>query len=375
MPTLPKMAMDRQKQINYCAFCPKLCRFVCPVALHSRRETDTPAGKYALLYLQEKGTIDFDCELASVMYQCTQCNAGRWACDHKINNESGIWEARRDAVAKGVEPEQVRAIRDRYKKFGSAHGKDLGTELLGLVPKDYLDRDSSLLYFPSCTTIADRPENVKDTVKILSALFDRDFAVGGGAGQCCGYLLYTLGYEEDFVELGKTLSGELSKYNKIVSGDPACVYTLKHLYPKYGMALEAEILHTSELFFQHLDGLVALAGGKDDGSAHFYHDPCYLGRFLGVYEQPRQLLKIFGGGVLMEFSRRLEHTECCGGGGGFPVVSPGLASLIAKSRLSEPKEHDPVSLVTSCPTCEVMFSRSCPEAQVKDLVNVIAKRI
>ena len=367
--------MDRQKQINYCTFCPKLCRFVCPVALQSRRETDTPAGKYALLYLQKKGTLNFDAELASVMYQCTQCNAGRWVCDHQINNEEGIWEARRDAVVKGVEPANARSAKDFFLVFGSHQGTNLLGRLRGEIPEFFFGRQASIVYMPSCSTIVDRPQNIRDTVKILSVLYGSAFTVYDSPQQCCGYILHTLGYEEEFVENAKVVSKELSKYKQIIIGDPACVYTLRHIYPSYGLGIHAQIFHTSEFFHQHIDELVSHVGKIPEGPAAFYHDPCYLGRYLGIYDEPRVLLKTFGGGVVKEFNRRLEHTECCGGGGGYPLISPKLASKIAKTRLIQTKEHSHAYVVSACPTCEHMFSTACPEVEVKDLVNVIAENI
>jgi Fe-S oxidoreductase len=103
-------------------------------------------------------------------------------------------------------------------------------------------------------------------------------------------------------------------------------------------------------------------------AAAFYQDPCYLGRWLGVYEAPRRLAGKALEGV-REFSRAANPSECSGGGGLLPVTMPEAARAIADHRLVELREAKVSTVVTACSTCKRMLARDDVEAI--DLVELL----
>jgi Fe-S oxidoreductase len=98
-----------------------------------------------------------------------------------------------------------------------------------------------------------------------------------------------------------------------------------------------------------------------------YHDPCHLGRRLGCYEPPRQLLQR-AVTQLDELTHHHEAATCCGSGGLLPQTDPPLASAIARERLSEQPANLP--LISACPACQSHLGRN-GSGQVYDLLEVL----
>jgi Fe-S oxidoreductase len=101
----------------------------------------------------------------------------------------------------------------------------------------------------------------------------------------------------------------------------------------------------------------------------FYHDPCYLGRWLGVYEAPRHLARK-AVDELREFARARAQAECSGGGGLLPLTMPRTADAIADHRLSEMQRSGVATVVTACATCKKRMTRNGVTAV--DIVELLA---
>ena len=97
-----------------------------------------------------------------------------------------------------------------------------------------------------------------------------------------------------------------------------------------------------------------------------YHDPCHLGRQMGVYEEPREIIKNLGYEILeMELNRG--ESFCCGGGGGVKSNEPELANKIAKDRLSQAKKTGAKIICTACPLCYLHLKENSQDLEVKEL--------
>jgi Fe-S oxidoreductase len=95
---------NHKKQIDYCAYCPKLCRFACPVGQVVERETVTPTGKAVALKLVAESKAEFDREFAELVYLCSGCRITQTYCEHDIDVFPALEKARAEAVKKGVAP-------------------------------------------------------------------------------------------------------------------------------------------------------------------------------------------------------------------------------------------------------------------------------
>jgi Fe-S oxidoreductase len=171
-----------------------------------------------------------------------------------------------------------------------------------------------------------------------------------------------------------------AKFTKILTTDPHTYHVVKHEYagngsgPLHGV----EVLHIAEL----LDRLVRegkLVFEKPLGGRVTYHDPCYLGRYNGVYEAPRHLLRALGV-RLVEMKRNRRDAYCCGAGGGRIWMEdvPGIKERPAENRVREAAGLAGVdTLVVSCPKDLVMFQDALKTTQlesalaVKDLVQLV----
>ena len=366
------MFKEFNKEIEYCTYCPKLCRFACPAANADYHETSTPWGRQTLLHLIRSGKQELTRELGMAFYQCAYCLICREFCDHEIEVPRVMQAAREEVVKSNLAPKEVVQFLSFFSEKNNPVGDDLGKRVRAVVPDRYLNPDAQVVYWAGCSALYHFPENVTDTIKIFEALDVNYVSVYDGALQCCGEPLDVLGLTEQYRDLAARNYKALKKYKQIISGCPACVYFLRVKYPELGFKLTDKIYHISE-FLAPL-----LAKGRAPvrnlySQKLIYHDPCYLGRHLGVYDQPRDILREVCYEPVEEFSWNRNHSYCCCGGGGLQSTKPNLAKNIVNRRLKEYFEGEDKVLVTACPSCQRSFARADDRVRVLDIVNVVAK--
>jgi Fe-S oxidoreductase len=361
-----------EREIEYCSYCPKMCRFACPVAKVTCSEASTPTGKMTLLKLARDGAMEFDSELAELMYQCSGCLLSRTYCEHNIEVIGAFEAARAVAVEKGFAPERVMAFGAAWGKFGNPYGNNLVSKLERLAQGRHFEK-KPVLVFAGCTMTHYFPETVKDLFAVLDKL-GLDFEVFKENHVCCGYPLFATGHWQVFEEHKKWLTEKISGYDTILSPCPTCAYFLKTFYLKPGLVNAGKIQHITEFIAEKIDRVKLQSKVAEKV---VYHDPCHLGRYLGVYEAPRKLLQKVCADGFTEFAEHGDQAGCCGGGGGLPLAHPGIARGISRGKLSEFKELGGQVLATACPMCERMFTRTGREQGmvVKDLVSLLAQNM
>ncbi|MCZ7585084.1 MAG: (Fe-S)-binding protein [Deltaproteobacteria bacterium] len=157
-----------------------------------------------------------------------------------------------------------------------------------------------------------------------------------------------------------------------MSGSPQCVHELRTIYPEMGFKVTPKVFHTSEFLWPIIkEGRLELK--RTFSGPVMYHDPCTLGRYLGVYDEPRNILQEVTKQPVIEFSRNRRFADCCGGIGGLKVMNPKAARDIAERRLEEYREGDKKVLVTACPSCEQQFRAAGDDVEVMDLISVVAR--
>ncbi len=364
--------MKMKKQIEYCAYCPKMCRFSCPVAQVECSETVTPTAKATILKLVHEGALPFDREVGELIYLCSACIITRTYCEHDIEVFSPFEAARMEAVKKGVAPERVQKYAGKWLRQRNPFDEDLAEVIRDRAPKGRLGRTGTVL-FPGCVTAHHFPEQVTDACKVLEAA-GVDYRVLDSDEVCCGYPLLTLGHEKEFIEQAGRMAEILKEADLVVSPCPSCVYFLKQRFAEYGAPISAPVVHITELLNEKLDNLRVKS---TDESTWIYHDPCYLGRYLGVYDPPRKVLKAATGSEPLEFFESREAATCCGGGGGLPVASLHTAEQIALEKMEKAPEYQTANVATACPTCQRMLARAGREhgLQVDHVVSILSRSI
>jgi len=142
----------------------------------------------------------------------------------------------------------------------------------------------------------------------------------------------------------------VAKVQKIVAICPHCVRTISNDWREYGVAPEIE--HHSEFMARHQSRLPNQRGGLGN-EAIVYHDPCYLGRYRNIYEEPRTVVSLAG--ELVEAERNHERSFCCGAGGGLAFLGEETGERVSHVRAKELVETGAGTIGTACPFCNTMF--------------------
>jgi Fe-S oxidoreductase len=170
---------------------------------------------------------------------------------------------------------------------------------------------------------------------------------------------------------------ETAKVQKIVAICPHCVRTISNDWREYGVAPEIE--HHSEFMARHIDRLPkqgAAIGAA--GETIVYHDPCYLGRYRDVYEEPREV--VARAGELMEAPRSHEKSFCCGAGGGLAFLGEENGERVSHVRAAELAGTGAQIVGTACPFCNTMFRDalavvSTTPPQLLDIAQLTARAL
>jgi Fe-S oxidoreductase len=217
----------------------------------------------------------------------------------------------------------------------------------------------------------------RDALKILNYLGIKPAVLDNE--RCCGHDLYWLGQDEKFEQLGRLNLKEIekSKAKTIVTACPECAYTLKEIYKEKLGANSFEVKHISEIVAENLGRLKF----NDLDLEITFQDPCRLGRYLGIYDQPRESLKAIPGVRLYEMSHSKRGAICCGITN---WMNCGTSShQIQRSRLTEARDTGAKVLVTACPKCRIHFQCfQCGQGdnektniELRDFTNIIASAI
>ncbi len=205
--------------------------------------------------------------------------------------------------------------------------------------------------FYVCCTIAYDPR-VQVIAQNMVRLLDKtgvDYAFLGDDESCCGSEVFTLGEEGLFEMIVEDNTELLNEYQarRIIALSPHCFTTFKTRYPD----LNKPVLHYTELLAELLDqGKLVFKDGL--AKKIVFHDPCYLGKQSGVFDEPRRLLKAVEGVELVEFNRSRERSLCCEGGGGkMWVESESKKERLAETRIKDARALGADIVAVACPFC------------------------
>lgn len=214
---------------------------------------------------------------------------------------------------------------------------------------------------------------LRSLVKVLRAA-DVDFAVLGDEERDSGDVARRLGDEATFQSLAKRNIATLSKYRfkRIVTCDPHSFHVLGNEYGELGG--DYEVRHHSTFIAELYDaGKLAFAPWK--GGRVTYHDPCYLGRYNGEFEAPRNVLKALGIEVA-EMERSGFRSRCCGGGGGAAITDVPGKQRIPDMRMGDVGETGADMVAVGCPQCTAMLEGVVDStAEVRDIAELVANAL
>ena len=320
------------------------------------------------------------------IWRCTTCGTCPSRCPRGVNQiEIGV-SLRRIATEYGVFPDSVNpviTVSDSLMAEGNPFNFERGKRAdwaEGLNVKTFTE-GMEVLYFPGCYLSYDpRMKKVAAaTAKILNAA-GVDYGILGSKESCCGESIRKTGNEELFKHLAKENIKHFidQGVKRILVSSPHCYHTFKNEYPEFNVHFE--VVHMSE-YLQELIEEGRLKPSKDYNQKITYHDPCYLGRHNGVFDQPRNVLKQVPGTELAEMADYRENSFCCGGGGGRIWMETPKGERFSDLRLQQALDTGATTLVTACPYCITNFTDSSlgleegQAIEIKDLTEVIAEVI
>jgi Fe-S oxidoreductase len=319
-----------------------------------------------------------------VLWACTTCYACDQECPLFIEHVTPIVDMRRYLVIEGRIDGELQDALANLGRYGNSFGKSARARARWTrkaEPKIKDAREEAVDYLWFVGDYASYSPTLKEVTQKTAQVFHQagiDFGILYDSENHSGNDVRRVGEEglfEMLVEKNISAMAE-SDYKTIVTTDPHTYNALKHEYPPE-INGDRPILHYTEL----LDQLISsgqLKFTKKLGRKVTYHDPCYLGRYNGIYNAPRRIIEATGC-ELVEMPRHGDRALCCGAGGGRIWMEEGeVTERPSESRIREATELNGVTdFVVTCPKDVTMYKDAVKTTgheeniEVKDLIELV----
>ena len=407
---------DLRRAAELCEFCPKMCRFACPVSEISSRETWTPWGKVSLAALAGRAP---DASMAVAFGACSGCLRCQTYCAHANDVPAILYSARGGAVRAGSAPRAWTDVALQMSTAGHAESQDLlgvhrriatwaRSVEVQVKPEEEQVRTSAAraeprpvasfgpvpipsalravagrvtsfvrsapaagprgpMLFPGCDALAQGGRVVRETIAVASTL-GAPLLLGPEGALCCGLKLVEAGHPEMFaahaarVRTALVGPGRRAEPVHLVLLSPGCVRAIRERWPPLPDGSRVE--HVTTYLSHALAGRQDLRDRPPVAGAVTYHDPCELARGLSELTAPRALLA----SAVEEVREPLRcgtDASCCGASGLLPRTLPDVARAIAEDRRRE---------LDACGAPAVTASPACAAAlEASDVVSLLAR--
>ncbi len=323
------------------------------------------------------------------VWACTTCAACVEACPVTIEHIDKIVDQRRFlALMEGSMPPEAQRSMTNIERAGNPWGEPRearGEWADGLGIPTFAERpDAEYLYFVGCAASYDR-RNQKVARALASILKAAgiSFAILGREETCNGDPARRLGNEYLFQLQAQqnieTLNGHHVK--KVIASCPHCFNTIANEYPQLGGSYE--VVHAVPLVQRLIaEKRITLKDGMDEVVA--YHDPCYLGRHNGIYDEPRSVLDAIPGVERREIApHHRERGFCCGAGGGRMWMEEKMGQRVNHRRVEQlvMAQPDATKVASGCPYCLIMLDEGvgakgiAEKTKPVDIIELVAARL
>jgi heterodisulfide reductase subunit D len=351
---------------------------LCPTYARDECFTFSAGGLLYVVKALIDNKIEYSQPIAELLATCTGCGA----CDSRcgiirsqtpfVNPLDIIRIARYESVKRGFIPQgYAQKIAIEVKKTG-----DFGHPNNFQIPETIKSAKADAIIFAECFHTSAQDQIAEATARVLEKIGE-PVSVFSNKG-CCGSTLYDYGFWDQLKPLVRAQWEAMNKLNNktFVFLDPHCQEFIRKRYP--------EILSDYKpVKTQHISQILAAAFQEDKLKSKksstlkvSYHDPCFLGRGLGIYDAPRKVLYALSGVKLIEMDRNKQNSFCCGARA-VGNYMPQMAKWTARERIKEFQATGAELLITACPYCKTIFQEVLPEkdrAKVKDLVELVDER-
>ena len=271
---------------------------------------------------------------------------------------------------RGLTPKGLHQAAETTSQLKNPYGKPANERFHWLKDKSHIDRKSKIAVFVGCTPSYVRRSAAQDAIEVLDKL-GVDYTIASGEW-CCAHPLMSAGERDKAKEF---MQHNIETYRnlgveQILFICPGCQATFTNELPELlGEAVPFKLIHLVELIAEEINSGRASITGMPSNPTITYHDPCTMGRQLGIFEAPRQIIKSIPGIRFMEMPRHGKDSFCCGSGSFVRLDFPELTNAAGTERFNEAANTGADILVTSCTSCLTVFQQV--RAQNKDSMEVM----
>ena len=356
-----------ETRASACVDCGK-CTVACPVAGYD-------AGFSPRRLVDDVRARQADELAGSNLWDCITCGRCEVHCQSGVDFTGMVKQVRAEAKTQGFSGDCTHGgaleslmtllarpgIRqDRSSWLGNTAGIDMQSDtayFMGCLP--YLD----IIFADLGVKLVD---TARGAVGLMNAARISPALLPGE--RCCGHDLLWAGDESGFIELARQNIEEINKSGarRVVTTCAECYYTLAFEYPRHIGDTGVEVVHITQLLEQN--GLRENLSFSARPGTVTYQDPCRLGRFAGVYEEPRNLLGAVPGVELYEMERNRGQALCCGT---TAWINCGQVNKqIQTERLNEAAATGAGKLITACPKCQIHLACALHDGRLDKQINV-----
>ena len=373
----------KKTNVYFCLDCGK-CTSICPVALRNSDFSPRSIIGKAVHLSQEDFLKD------NLLWECLTCRTCRERCPSDVYFSGFIRDVRFEAAKLGnrTECSHGGALQSLMRIMTKPNIQQ--NRLDWITPNLRTSQDSEYLYFVGCSPYFNvffnnldlkTIDTAKSTVKILNYLGIKPVIMDNE--RCCGHDLLWTGDIENFKKLAEHNIREIEKTGckKIIVSCPECYTALKVDYPKYFYDLGVDVIHISEILVENITNNKLKFKRFRKKLKVTYQDPCRLGRYSGIYEEPREVIRAIEGLEFIDMPRSRKGAICCGTSAWANCNS--VSKQIQVDRLKEAKSTKADYLITACSKCEIHFKCAMSDENISsdakinllDLTTLAAERL
>ncbi|NHJ24493.1 MAG: (Fe-S)-binding protein [Candidatus Lokiarchaeota archaeon] len=371
-----EMAFDRCIKCSTCKYSYKNFEKSCPSGEKFLFESYWASGRIRIIRGVLNGELDWTDELIDPIFACTTCGACMDSCqaphaDYIVE----MIETLRELAVQHIGPaKNQQFLVSRCEESCNPYGEP-NSDNEDLKKKYNLPDKAEWVYFIGCTSNY-RQQSLRDATLRFLKKAKIDFTLVDE--HCCtspmirtGQLSIVKDYMNYNIAQIKNTGAK-----KVITSCAGCYKTLINDFERFGEEMGLEIYHSLELVKQLLDKK-KLKFKSGYNKTVTYHDPCHLGRHMGIYELPREIYKQIPDLKLVEMKRNRNFSWCCGAGGGVKIGYPDWAIEISKERLEEAKETGATVITSTCPFCKTNLTDANEaynfDFEVLDLMEILDK--
>ena len=340
-----------------CVECGK-CTSLCPMA----KIDPEFAPRLLVVKAQEGEGYNIGIETDSDLWKCLTCEVCSRMCPYEVFFSDFVRRLRNVARASGNTPRHCQdGLLMRVANLKAANNDKIKVEPKWLTGELKIADKGDVYLFTGCYSLMDaiysnlNPE-LNNTVHAAVRLLNKAGVVPAVSKNevCCGHDFIWSGDEEKGKELGEKNLNIIKETGAktVVFLCPEGLMTFENEYTRFFGEQELEFIHISEYLLDLIDD--GKLNFKDESITVTFHDPCRLGKYLGIYESPRELLENINGLNISEMEKSKDKGECCGQS---LFLNCGKTHhQLQKLRLEEAKNTGASILITACPKCKIHFN-------------------